>query len=371
MRKFAFLVHPRNILDVKRRIQIARILPSKMVERMLLKRKSGIVCSQFDVFGEAKGYIVGVPLTAKQIKVLFRTARQKILEAVLFAQYKLGVKRIGLGALTASVTKGGKWIAQNPEVQVSITHGNTYTVAVAEEGIEKMIDFSNTDREKVKIAIVGATGIIGGALTEIFDQKGYHLILVGKSRVRLDSLKRRLINERDAIISIELEDIYDADIVITATSHPDALIQPDYLKEGAMLYDIAQPSNVSPNVVRDRPDILRIDGGYVSVNGIKVGFDMGPPSGVTFACLAETMMEVFESVDNHVGKIDLTHVQKTRFWAEKYGFSHAPFSCFNKLIPFERFQEISELNKNNKLLIGKSKRVRVIMPRLRQKLVPS
>ena len=355
MRKFAFLVHPRDISDVRRRIWSARVLPPWIVERMLLGLKSGIVCSEFNVFGKAKGYIVGVPLTARQIKVFPRIARQKILEAVLFAQRKLGVELVGLGALTASVTTRGKWMARHSEVQVNITHGDTYAVAVAEEAVEKIIDLCEFDRGEIEIAIVGATGTIGEALTETFNRKGYHLILLGKSKIKLETLKEEIGRENNVVTSIELEDIYDADIVITVTSHPDALIKPDYLKEGTILYDVAQPINVSPEVIRERPDVLRIDGGYVRINEVKVGFDMGPPPGVTFACLVETIMEALENENgNHVGKIKLDYVQQTRHWAEKYGFFHAPFTCFNKRIPSDRFQEISELNKNGKLLLGKT-----------------
>lgn len=358
MKKFAFLIHPRDVSDVARRFWFVKILPHGIVEKILPKLKSGIICSHFDVFGRREGYILGVPLTARQMVTLpLKFVRRKILEGVLFAQNKLGVELIGLGALIASVTRGGKWLTQHPEVRIGITHGDAYAVAVAEDGIEQVIVLCKFDRRNIRIAIVGAYGIIGEALAKILIQKGYYLILVGRSMVRLETLRQELANENNITTSVEMESIYDADIVITVTSHPDNLINPDHLKQGTILYDIAQPVNVSPEAIRNRPDIIRIDGAYVYTNGVDIKFNMGLPSGSTFACLAETVMEALEGDDKpDVGKIDPLYIEKTKQWAEKYGFVHAPFTCFNKPISMERFREISELklNGNEKFLLKKA-----------------
>jgi predicted amino acid dehydrogenase len=350
MRKFAFLVHPRDISDVGRKFKITKILPHRMTEKFLLKLKNGVLCSKFDVFGKGEGYILGIPLTAIQMKKSPQLARQKILEAVLIAQNKYHVQLVGLGALTASFTQRGVWLTRIPEVKVKITHGDTYAVAVTEEAIEKIIELCKFNRGEVEIAIVGATGTIGEALTKIFNQKRYRLILIGKSRMKLEALKGELI-KNDVFTSVELKDIYDADIIVTATSHPGALVKADYLKQGSIIYDVAQPPNVSSEEIRGRTDILRIDGAYVWINGIDVNFDMGPPPGVTFACLAETIMEALEKENDHyVGKVGLDHVRKTKSWAEKYGFRIAPFTNFGETISLERFRQISELNFNGKLL---------------------
>ena len=334
MKKFAFLIHPRDIEDVWRRFWATRFLPEKWIDIFLRRLKSGIICSRFEVFGEIEGYLVAVPIIAKQMVTLPRKiVRQRILEAILFAQNKLGVELIGLGSFIPSVTDGGRWIIRQPEVQVEITHGDSYTVAVAEEGIEKITGLCGFKREETKIAIVGAYGIIGKALTKVLAQKGYQLILIGRSRSKLKKLKEESGDKNNILISIELEDIYDADIVITATSHPGSLIRPEHLKQGVVVYDIAQPINTSPSLVKERSDILRIDGSYVNINGIELGFDMGVPRKTTFACLGETIMSAMEAEHNHhVGEIDPLHVEKTKQWAEKYGFSHAPFTCFGQPI---------------------------------------
>lgn len=354
MKKFAFLIHPRDTSDVARRFPIAKFLPDRGVNTIIerLRGRFGFtICSRFEPFEKVEGYIIAVLLTGEQmVSSPRKLVHQRILETILFAQDKLEVELIGLGALTASVTNAGRWIIRQPKVRVSITHGDTYATAVAEEGIEKIVTLCGFIPSQVKIAIVGAYGLIGSALTKLLSQKGYQLILAGRNKVKLENLRQELKDlgtENNIYTLIDLEEISDADIVVTATSHPGTLIRPEHLKHGAVVYDIAQPMNVFPDLIKERPDVTKIDGAYVDINGIKLGFDMGPPPKTTFACLAETIMMALEGNNNHcVGEIDLLRVEETRRWAEKYRFSHAPFSCFSKPVPQERFCKISELKQN-------------------------
>jgi len=128
-----------------------------------------------------------------------------------------------------------------------------------------------------------------------------------------------------------------SDIVIAATSYPGSLIRSGHLKKGAIVYDIAQPINLSPAVCLERPDILRIDGCYTKIPNIDLKIEMGPPSGTTFSCLAETIMQTLEDEDgHHVGEIDIVHVEKTIVWKKKYGFEHAEFTNFGNPVPIRK-----------------------------------
>jgi predicted amino acid dehydrogenase len=341
--KFAFLIHPRDTSDVARKLFLFKFLPNPIIELIIEKWKFS-VCSHFRVKNKAEGYIIGIGLTGKQMFTHpVETVRKKILETTLFAQNKLGVKIIGLGSLITSVTEGGHWLANQSQTKLAITHGDTYGVVVAEEGIEKILNICKFFPQNTKIAIVGSWGLLGREIAKFLAKNGYPLILIEKTEEKVNLIKEKLreINLENKIFlaSTNLEDIFPADLVITVTSHPSALLKSEHLKTGVIIYDIAQPMNVSPELIKERPDIVKIDGAYVDINGIDLGFDMGPPKRTTFACLVETMMMALEGDKNHhVGEIDERYLEKTKEWAKKYGFAHAPFTSFGKPISLENLK---------------------------------
>jgi len=335
VKRFVFLIHPRDGKDVGRvkRLLWTKILPEKIVEKILF-RLPPVICSRFNVFNKTEGFLVAVPLTARQMLGLpLEFVRKRILEAALFAQNKLGAELIGLGALISSMTRKGIWLSKRAEIEVPVTHGDSYAVGVTIEAIEKITSLVGNS----VIGIVGAYGLIGSALARLLHKKSLELVLVGRNEVKLKRLEKELkkINSQNRpVISKWIVDINKADIVITTTNASDAILKPEYLKPNAIIYDIAQPRNVSFQLLKERPDVIYIDGGLANINGINLGFKMGTPQGATFSCLAETILQALEDdKESHVGEISLGFVKEVRYRAEKYGFSHAEFTCFGKPIP--------------------------------------
>ena len=344
MKRFAFLIHPRDIRDVGRvkKLVWTKILPEKIVEKILLRLPPAVVCSRFDVFNKREGYLVAVPLTAKQMLELpLQFVRKRILEAALFAQNKLGAELIGLGALISSVTKKGIWLSERAEIKVPITHGDSYAVGITQQGIKKIVELLRIDDPK--IAIVGAYGLISSAIAKLLC-KDFSLILVGRNELKLKKLEKevRKINpQAHLLLSRWIPDVNKAEIVITATNASDSILRPEYLKPNAIIYDIAQPKNVSFQLLKKRPDVIYIDGGLANINGIQLGFEMGTPQGTTFSCVAETILQALEDdKESHVGEISLEFVKEVKNRAEKYGFSHAPFTCFGRAIIIEEKSKV-------------------------------
>jgi predicted amino acid dehydrogenase len=310
--------------------------PSEWLIKHLHGRLGFTVCSRFDVFGQVEGIIIAVLLTAKQMVSLpLPFVRQRILDAVLYAQNHMGVEGIGLGAYTAPLTAGGRWLANHPAVNIWVTHGDSYAVALTLEGIEKVANLKNLDFRTVKIAIVGAYGLIGEALSQILIKKSEvcdRLILIGRKKERFARLSKKVGgNLNGAKISDNLADARKADLIIAATTGETAILKSEHLKRGAIVYDISQPINLRPDVCAERPDIIRVDGTYAQINGIELNFEMGPPKGATFGCLAETIMQALTGDKNHhVGFIEIEHVNRTMEWAKEFGFSHAPLTNFSQ-----------------------------------------
>lgn len=348
-KKFAFLIHPRDIDDLYRRLgnifgisektgmkYLPKLLPRDISEFSLkyLKGRAGFtICSHFDVLGKAEGYIIAVLLTGRQIASLPRHfVKRRIMDAIFFAQNKLGVSRVGLGAYTSPYTYDGRNVVAEPKITCAITHGDSLASAYAVKAVQRCCGMCGVKIKNSTIAIVGAYGIIGRASSILLSKLNpKRMILTGPNVKKLKQVREE-INNREISISHDNSAILDADIVVLATTAPGAIVSSGMLKQNVIVIDMAQPYNLNEEVCRARPDILRVDGGFVSVN-IDLKFDMGPPAGATFACLTETMVSTLvQDTENHVGLVDVDFANLIYTQARSLGFRMAPFTSFSKPI---------------------------------------
>ena len=283
-----------------------------------------IVSPELNVHG-IKGYITGLTLTARQMMEFPREmVRKHILDAALFLQNELGVDVIQLGALTTSVTDGGVWVVKQKEYRGYVNHGDSYTAAVTCQATLKALKLFQKNPSDQILAIVGAYGVIGEAVSKILVPQFKHVILIGRRQEKFKKLEENI--EGDFETTVELK-TKEADIIVTATSHPNALLQSEHLGKRTIVVDVSQPHNLSYDVCQQRPDVHRIDGGLVDFP-VKIVIP-GMPSGKNFACIAEVIMQAMENQrENHVGSIDLNYLYKTEKWAKKYRFT------FNELTNF-------------------------------------
>jgi predicted amino acid dehydrogenase len=276
-----------------------------------------VVSPELDVRG-TKGYITGLTLTARQMVELPReVVRKRILEAAVFVQNELGVDLIQLGAFTTSVTDGGVWVTKQKEYRGYVNHGDSYTAAVACQATLKILQrFQKKPSDQI-LAIVGAYGVIGEAVSKILVPEFRHSILIGRRQEKFTEIEKNVSGDFETTTELKTR---NADVIVTATSHPTSLLQSEHLKDHAIVIDVSQPPNLSPIVCRQRPDVCRIDGGLVDFP-VKIVIP-GMPAGKNFACIVEVVMQALENDrKHHVGSIDLMHLHTTERWAEKYGFT--------------------------------------------------
>jgi predicted amino acid dehydrogenase len=284
-----------------------------------------------------KGWLLICPLTAQQL-LNDREFGKKRIKATISLAEKLGAKIVGLGAITSSITSGGKDFLGN--IKMGITNGRSLTVGMSIIGVKKAAKIRNLDLSQTTMAIVGATGSIGGAVSKLMINEGVKkFILVDRKLNCLNQLKEEMLKINPLLeikISSEIHSIKDAEVVIVATSSPEVLIKSGDLKYNALVYDVTQPQNVSLTIAQERKDLLIIDGGIVSTPGVNYHFDLGLPPEATFACLAETLILAAEGKYNSsfVGKVKLEKVREIVELAKKYNFTHAPFTSFGKPLSF-------------------------------------
>lgn len=299
-----------------------------------------------------RGEIIVLSLTGEMMMSNPKEAARRVLEAVRFAQER-GSELIALTSLTPSVTNRGEWLIEQKGVTAALTHGDTYAAALTIEGVQMIARKIGRDLHDLKVAIVGAYGLIGKAVSMKLIGLCKLLLLIGPNPLKLNRLVHALPEGKTKVIcSTQINTVAEADIIITATSNPAALITPQVLEnrsKAQIIYEVSVPPNLPLDVYRQirkvLPRVLKIDGAMASIpGGIDFGVHIpGVGRGTIFACWAEAIMQALEDDrSDHVGKIDLEHLNRTLRWGRKYGFLLAPFTCFGRPIPEKKFKKFSE-----------------------------
>ncbi|MFA6215586.1 MAG: hypothetical protein WC768_03395 [Patescibacteria group bacterium] len=339
---YGFIVHSRDYSDLFRRYPKLKKLP-KFILLFICRFIWPVVVTEIygpkNQYGEQlKGVIIGVGLTASQLMHNKKLAKNKFISAAKLAK-KFDVKILGLGALSASLTRGGLDISE--KVKIGITTGHALTVDTVVNHLYSISNLLEIDIKKIKVAIVGAAGSIGSNSAKLLakDNQIREILLVDVPRKRneLDQLRKTLQNinsNLDVFVSDRIEDIKNYDIIITATNLPDVLIKSEYLKAGAVIIDDAQPTDVSEEVYKLRNDVMVLEGGVVNIKGLNVNFDFGLKNkGDIFSCLGEVIMlsYVGHGGNYNIGKLDFDKVFEVREIKEKIGLTLGKPQNFYKL----------------------------------------
>jgi fatty aldehyde-generating acyl-ACP reductase len=314
--KFAFLVHSRNTEDIFRKYPFLKFFPYSLVN-WVLKYWPPIIVSKItglkSIHGnDLVGYIIGIPMTARQMMEDRAQALNQIKKASKLAE-KMGVGIIGFGALTSSFSKGGLDIVNEVE-NLGITTGRAYTTKTVSDYAKKCIEEFGYDKETVIVAIVGAGGSVGSSCAKILAEYGVKNFLFIDLEKRGQHLKEQVTHmhgkHEDLNIEIShlISEIKAADIVLTATNAPEVLVKSEDVAPGTIIINDAQPSDVSPDIIKNRDDVLVIEGGIINTPGIKCNFNFGLASREdTFCCLGEVLILAYNEHFKHfaLGELDL------------------------------------------------------------------
>lgn len=345
--KFAFILHPLDMGAITRKYRFTEKVPDKLVAWTLKHKKpwaiSEITGIKSKTGTEAIGWFIAVPLLPSQILDLKeKYVVNKIIKGCEVAE-ELGARIVGLGAFTALVGGGGKDIAAGG--RIAVTTGNTYTVATAIEGARKAAAVMDIDLAFATVAIIGATGSIGKIAAHIMAAEAGKTILVGRDIGRLEKVRDEIKTGHELIITTNIsEAVRQADVIISATSAVEEIVDPFDIKPGAVVCDVARPRDVAEAVAENRDDVLVIDGGVVQVPGnVDFNFDFGLPAGQSLACMAETMILALEGrfEDYTIGKnITVEQVAEMAEMAKRHGFELAGFRSFEKALTNDKIQAI-------------------------------
>lgn len=340
MTKFAFIIHPLKPKDAARKYPIARLFPDAAIE-LFLRHKAPVIASKVtgvkSITGaETEGWFLGCPLTPKQMLADVDLAYKRIIECAHMA-HELGAEIIGLGAFTSVVGDGGITVAKHSPI--SVTTGNSYTVATAIEGTLHACCEVGVDPSGATLAVVGATGSIGKTCARMLAPQFGRTVLVGRDTARTAAIAEDIAGTEH---TTDLSKLLEADVIITVTSADAPVIEPGHLRRGAIVCDVARPRDVSARVKDERPDVLVIEGGVVAVPGdVDFGIDFGFPPKTAYACMSETMMLALENRPESftLGKdVSVDQVKETQRLASKHGFKLAGFRSFERAVDAEAIE---------------------------------
>ena len=202
---------------------------------------------------------------------------------------RLGAKVLGLGAYAAVIGDAGKTVADR--LDIAVTTGDSYTVEMAVEAVREAARQMEINVAEATVAVVGATGAIGKTCAQMLAEDCAHLRVIGRREQPTQHIRELCEGRRAQVTgSTDISTIYDADLILTVTNAVSSIIEPQHLKPGAVICDVARPRDVSRRVFEQRDDVLVIEGGMVEVPGpVDFNFDFGFPPKMAYACMAETM----------------------------------------------------------------------------------
>ena len=353
MAKFCFVIHPLSFEDVVRYEPGAagkgKPIIAKILEWMPAYAAAHVVGVRAPDGRETEGWFVAAPLLPQQMLDL---PREQVYERILKAidiGVQLGAEVAGLGAFSGVVGDGGVTIAERAAIPV--TTGNSLTIAAGVRSLFRGAQEMGIDAQRATAVVVGATGSIGGACVELIAPHVGHVILVARNETRLrkfhESVRERLPCPSSFTTDIAAA-VQQADLVLTATSSTQDVIEPEDLRTGAVVCELSLPHDVSRRVAVERPDVLVVEGGNMRVPGDMAWwrvrepdrpFDMGLPQGTALACMSETMVLALENrlEPYTLGRgIDIAKVREIDALAEKDGFTLADMRAFD--LPISREQ---------------------------------
>jgi len=363
--RFAFVIHPLSqkfFQSVEPLGTIAKVAPSvvvDVVEKALAYAPpfmySHVTGIKSPTGAEAEGWLISVGGTPKELMAHRPEFTYARLLAAAETARKLGAQVMGLGAFTKVVGDAGATVAKR--APLPITTGNSYSASgalwAAHEALIQLglTELDDQGRIKGKVMVVGATGAIGSVCARLLALSSDELWLVSPESAKLLALKHDIErgNPRAEthVAATPNEHLRDMDLIVTATSGAGKrVLDIMAVKPGCVITDVARPLDLSAEDVAKRPDVLVVESGEIQLPGEVKMKNIGLPTGVAYACMAETVVLALE------GRYETFTVGRNIEWEKvkeiyklglKHGMKLATISGVNGVFTAEDLAKIREL----------------------------
>lgn len=313
------------------------------------------------------GWYILIPNYTEELLRDKALRRKKILQAATLAK-KLGAKFSGMAGLMASFTKGGKFLAEcMPDF--GFTTGHAFTIANIYEIFRNITKEVSLDLSKASIAIIGAAGSIGSGVAKLIsenDIKNIFLIdmpnMVSAAKLKKLKAELRIINSKNSTrISKSIADAKECDLLIIATNSSTSFVKSEHVKKGAIIIDDSFPKNVSRNLLKERKDIILLEGGVSQMPKRQNGYvarnipdllDLSVSKLISckqaYGCLCETfILAAFDHKGNYgLGDADPGLAKEIMAKAKQLGFTNAVFQNYGFAIEESRIEKVKHIIKD-------------------------
>ncbi len=363
--RFAFVIHPLSqqyLTKTPPLDWIASVSPPvvmNMVEKAVAYTPPFIYCKVTGVRSptgdEAEGWLITVGGTPREIMAHGPEFTYSRLLAAAGLAKKLGAQIMGLGAFTKVVGDAGITVAKR--APLPITTGNSYSASgalwAAHEAVKKigLVGIGASGKMAGKAMVVGATGAIGSVCARLLAKAVDEIYLAAPEPAKLLALKETIERETEgAIVHVAGaadRDLEDMDMIVTATSGAGKrVLDIMRVKPGCVITDVARPLDIPSEDVAKRPDVMVIESGEIELPGHVAMKDIGLPSGIAYACLAETIVLTLEGrFENFtLGRnIEWEKVREIYRLGLKHGMKLAAISGVNGVFSEEDFERVRVL----------------------------
>jgi len=288
---------------------------------------------------------------------------------------------LGLGSYTSIVSHNGLDLTTD---QISLTTGNALTVGMGARAIMKAAQENSIAMNDAVMAVLGAGGNIGSVYSEVLADAVSKLILIGRenrlerlyqtaatiykqaheaikmNRVAANSIAEQLsaseiynewalfnddseqsyqelvsrlcdgLKEKAPItITSDMNTLRQANLILTCSNAPTPIVYANMLGEHkTVICDVSVPQDVDDSVAYELDNVELIRGGLVRLPKNPDILWLGNQclgSGVSYACMAETMLLGLEGQKEHgsYGKISKYEVKRILEIADIHGFELA------------------------------------------------
>ena len=310
-----------------------------------------------------EGELIALPHFPSEMLALSEDEAVALVQSAVDSAIERGAQVVGLAGFSSIITFGG--LALRARDGVTVTSGNSYTSWVVVQALEAACIKHGMSLADCTVAVVGAAGIIGRALSLLCAERAAELILIGnpdaagtgigRLEIVAEDCKRHVASlaasgrkfapttfaqhwarrptpNSDTDIGITITSDIDrhlskAHVVVTATNAVLPFISARHLRKDAMVCDVSRPFNIAPNLGNERPDVRVVDGGLVRAPKASVLGLLAEPNrrNVLLACAAETIILALSGFrsDHLCGRLDPATIEDLGKVAARLGFSAA------------------------------------------------